>query len=96
MIDLKIGTLTSADVGQMMGYIGYFETHEMRQDENPPVGLILCTDTETAFAQYALGSSGDKIFAAQYQMHLPSEADLKAELERERTALMFEKKMLLE
>jgi predicted nuclease of restriction endonuclease-like (RecB) superfamily len=96
LIDLKIGTLTSADVGQMMGYIGYFETHEMRQDENPPVGLILCTDTETAFAQYALGSSGDKIFAAQYQMHLPSEAELKAELERERTALMFEKKMMLE
>jgi hypothetical protein len=90
LIDLKIGTLTSADVGQMLGYVGYFETHEMQEGEKPPIGLILCTNTQTAFAKYALRSSEEKIFAARYQMYLPTEAELKAELERERAALMLE------
>jgi predicted nuclease of restriction endonuclease-like (RecB) superfamily len=89
LIDLKIGKLTSANIGQMLAYIGYFEAHEMRDGENPPVGLILCTDTETSFARYALRKSDEQIFAARYQMYLPSEAELVAELERERDALQL-------
>lgn len=93
LIDLKIGTLTSADVGQMLGYIGYFEAHEMRPDENPPVGLILCTDTETSFARYALRKSEEKIFAARYQLYLPTEAELQAELERERNDFLLQRRL---
>jgi predicted nuclease of restriction endonuclease-like (RecB) superfamily len=93
LIDLKIGTLTSADVGQMLGYIGYFEAHETRPDENPPVGLILCTDTETSFARYALRKSEEKIFAARYQLYLPTEAELQAELERERNDFLLQRRL---
>ena len=75
----------------MLGYVGYFETHEMQEGENPPVGLILCTDTETSFARYALRKSDEQIFAARYRTHLPSEAELVAELERERDALQLKR-----
>ena len=78
----------------MMGYIGYFEAHEMREGENPPVGLILCTDTQTAFARYALNSSQEKVFAARYQLYLPTEAELQAELERERDDFLLQRRLI--
>ena len=77
----------------MLGYIGYFEAHEMHPDENPPVGLILCTDTETSFARYALRKSEEKIFAARYQLYLPTEVELQAELERERNDFLLQRRL---
>ena len=93
LIDLKVGKLTSADVGQMLAYVGYYQRHEMREGENPPVGLILCTDAERTIARYALLERDQQVFAARYQLYLPSEAELQAELERERDVLLLERGM---
>ena len=84
LIDLKVGKLTPADVGQMLAYTGFYETHEMREAENPPIGLILCTDVKSTTARYALRKHEQQVFAARYQTHLPTEEELQAELERER------------
>jgi predicted nuclease of restriction endonuclease-like (RecB) superfamily len=84
LIDLKVGKLTQADIGQMLLYTGYFETEEQFADENPPIGLILCTDKNDAVVRYTLGHSAKKIFASRYQLHLPSEDELARELVRER------------
>ncbi len=87
LIDLKVGKLTPQDVGQMLAYVGYYEEHEMREGENPPVGLILCTDHTSTIARYALRRGQEQVFAARYLVHLPSEEELRAELERERAEL---------
>jgi predicted nuclease of restriction endonuclease-like (RecB) superfamily len=84
LIGLKVGKLTSADVGQMLAYTGFYETFEMREGENPPIGLILCTNTTSTTAKYALRKHEQQVFAARYQTYLPTEQELQAELERER------------
>lgn len=91
LIDLKVGKLSHQDIGQMLMYTGYYEEHEMQEGENPPIGLILCSDKNEAVVRYTMRKSEQKIFAARYQMYLPSEAELKAELEKSQEEL-FQKK----
>ena len=87
LIDLKVGKLTQQDIGQMLLYTGYYEHEVLREDENPPVGLILCTEKNEAVVRYTLSGSAQQVFASRYLLHLPSEAELAEELRRERVAL---------
>jgi predicted nuclease of restriction endonuclease-like (RecB) superfamily len=87
LIDLKVGKLAQQDIGQMLLYTGYYEHEVVREDENPPVGLILCTEKNEAVVRYTLSGSAQKVFASRYLLHLPSEQELAEELRRERVAL---------
>ncbi len=87
VIDLKLGTFTHADAGQMHLYLNYAKEHMTHEGENPPVGLILCADQDEAVAHYALDGLPNKILARQYKLALPKEAALKKELEKARMAL---------
>ena len=88
MIDLKVGKLTHADLGQMQLYVNYFDRERRTQGDNPTLGLILCTIKNEAMVKYTLGTDQkQKIFASRYKLHLPSEAELKEELRREITEL---------
>jgi predicted nuclease of restriction endonuclease-like (RecB) superfamily len=87
LIDLKVGKLTQQDLGQMLLYTGYYEHEVVREDENPPVGLILCTEKNEAVVRYTLTGNAQQVFASRYLLHLPSEEELVAELRRERVAL---------
>ena len=87
IVDLKIGKFSHADAGQMNLYLNYARQHWTNDDENPPVGLILCADKDEAVAHYALGGLANDIVAARYSEALPDEARLAAELERARRAL---------
>lgn len=82
IIDLKLGELSHADVGQMHMYCNYAREHWTLPDENPPVGLILCARAKSALARYALEGLPNKIMAAQYQTVLPDVKLLEAELEK--------------
>lgn len=82
IIDLKLGELSHADVGQMHMYCNYASEHWTLPDENPPVGLILCARSKSALARYALEGLPNKIMAAQYQTVLPDVKLLEAELEK--------------
>ena len=87
LIDLKIGTLTHQDIGQMDSYVRMFEAHEKPTGDNPTIGLILCSKKNEAVAKYSVLSDGRKIFAAKYLDYLPTEEQLQRELERERRLL---------
>ena len=87
VIDLKIGSFTHADAGQMHFYLNYARQHWMREGENPPVGLILCSEKDEALAQYALEGLANKVMAAEYRVSLPDETVLAAELDRTRQAM---------
>ena len=84
LIDLKIGKLTHRDVGQMDGYVRLFEDRFKVTGDNPTIGLILCSDKNEAVAKYSVLSEGKQVFAAKYLQFLPSEQELKLEIERER------------
>ena len=87
VIDLKIGSFTHADAGQMHFYLNYAREHWAREGENPPVGLILCSEKDEALAQYALEGLSNKVMAAEYRIALPDETVLAAELDRTRQAM---------
>lgn len=87
VIDLKTEPLTHADAGQMHLYLNYAREHWTRPGENPPVGLILCSEKDHAIARYALAGLDHKILSAEYRLALPSEKALVAELEQTRRAL---------
>jgi len=84
LVDLKVDRLTQQDIGQMLLYTGYYEQEETREGENPPIGLILCADKNEAVVRYTLSRSASQVFASRYQLHLPSEEELAAELTQER------------
>lgn len=86
IIDLKLGEFTYADAGQMHMYLNYARENWSYPDENPPVGLILCNKKNEAVAHYALEGLSN-ILAAEYQITLPNEKVLAAELERTRLAI---------
>lgn len=87
IIDLKIGKFTHADAGQMHLYLNYAREHWMREDENPPVGLILCAQKDQAVARYALEGLPNKVMASEYRTTLPDEKALAAEIERTQAVL---------
>lgn len=87
IIDLKLGSLTHADVGQMHLYCNYAKEHWMFSDENPPVGLILCAEKGHALARYALEGLPTKVMAANYRTVLPDAELLQKELESTRRML---------
>ncbi len=87
IIDLKLGSLTHADIGQMHMYCNYAKENWTLPDENPPVGLILCAEKGHALARYALEGLPNKIMAANYRTVLPDAELLQKELEKTRNLL---------
>lgn len=84
LIDLKMGELTHRDAGQMDGYVRMFDDLYIAKDDNPTIGLILCTDKNDAVAKYSVISERKQIFASKYMLYLPTEEELTTELLRER------------
>jgi predicted nuclease of restriction endonuclease-like (RecB) superfamily len=87
IVDLKVGRFSYADAGQMHLYLNYAREHWMKPGENPPVGLILCTEKGAAEAHYALDNLPNKVLAAEYKTVLPDEKLIAEELERSRLEL---------
>ncbi len=87
VIDLKIGTFTHADAGQMNLYLNYAKEHLTEPGENEPVGLILCSEKSDTVVRYAMGGINAKVFASKYLTDLPAEDELRAAIERTRQAL---------
>ncbi|MGE3801423.1 MAG: YhcG family protein, partial [Candidatus Kapaibacterium sp.] len=82
IVDLKIGKFTHADAGQMHMYLNYAAEHWTHDDENPPIGLILCTEKNAALAHYTLDNLPNTVLAAEYRTVLPDEHILAEEVER--------------
>ena len=76
IVDVRAGKFTRADAGQMHLYLNYAREQWTRPDENPPVGLILCAEKDSAVARYTLAGLPNKVLAAEYRTALPYERDL--------------------
>ena len=83
IIDLKVGKLDHADLGQMQLYVNWYDREVVGAGDNPTIGLILCTENNDAVVRYVLAEKSRQIFASRYQLYLPTEAQLQDELRRE-------------
>ncbi|MDD9194618.1 PDDEXK nuclease domain-containing protein [Aliivibrio sp. S3MY1] len=88
LIDLKMHKLTHQDVGQMDMYVRMYEEKKRRSDDNPTIGLILCTENNHTVAKYSVLNDSEHLFASKYMMELPSEEELRIQLEKERQLLL--------
>lgn len=92
VIDLKRGRFTHADAGQMHMYLNYAREYWTHEGENPPVGLILCSQKDEAIARYALDGLPNKILATEYRTVLPDEQLIADEIEKTRQQLEARRK----
>ena len=80
LVDLKIGDLTHQDIGQMQMYVNYYTRELMNEDDNPPIGIVLCADKSDTLVEYTLPEDNKQIFAAKYVPYMPTKEELKKEL----------------
>lgn len=90
LVDLKTGELTHQDIGQMDMYVRIYEDTTKGADDNPTVGIILCTDKDQTVVKYSVLNDSRQLFASKYQLYLPTEEELRKELERERALVVME------
>lgn len=91
LIDLKLGRLTHQDVGQMDTYVRIYDKFEKSEDDNPTIGLILCSEKSQAVAKYSVLSDSKQLFSSKYLPFLPSEEELRDELLKERNIILESK-----
>lgn len=84
LIDLKVGKLTHQDIGQMDMYVRMFDDLKKQGDDNPTIGIILCSQKDDTTVKYSVLKENEQLFASKYRLVLPSEEELAAEIERER------------
>ena len=86
IVDLKLGELTHQDLGQMQMYVNYFDRYQRAEHEEATVGIVLCSAKNDAMVKITLPADNTQIHASRYQLYLPTETELREELEREREA----------
>lgn len=91
LVDLKTGELTHQDIGQMDMYVRLFEDTIKSADDNPTVGIILCTEKDHTVVKYSVLNESRQLFASKYMLYLPTEEALREELERERALVVRER-----
>jgi hypothetical protein len=87
LFDLKSGELNHQDIGQMDMYVRMMDDLKRTPDDNPTVGIILCTQEDASVVRYSVLHENEQLFASRYKLVLPSEEELRKELERERAQL---------
>ncbi|MBN1759918.1 MAG: DUF1016 family protein [Chitinispirillaceae bacterium] len=90
LIDLKTGELTHQDVGQMDMYVRMFDDLQRAEEDNPTVGLILCTEKDATIVKYSVLEENRQLFASKYMLYLPNEEELRVEVEREKRMIAME------
>jgi YhcG PDDEXK nuclease domain len=91
LIDLKVDELDHSDIGQMDMYVRIYEDKVRGEDDNPTIGLILCTEKDATVVKYSILDDNRQLFASKYKLFLPSEEELAAELMRELEQLKLKK-----
>ncbi len=88
LIDLKTDKLTHQDVGQMDMYVRMFDDLERGEDDNPTIGMLLCSETDSTIVKYSILNDNNQLFASKYKHYLPTKEELANEIKRDR--LLFE------
>lgn len=94
LIDLKTSKITHQDVGQMDMYIRMYDELKKSADDNPTLGIVLCADTDEDIAKYSVLHGNEQLFASKYKLYLPTEEELRAEIEAQKEIFYLQRKNL--
>lgn len=84
LIDLKLDKLIHQDIGQMDFYVRYYDNEIKAEDDNPTIGIILCSDKKDTIVKYSVLNDNKNLFASKYQLYLPTEEELAREIEKQK------------
>lgn len=84
LIDLKTKKITHQDVGQMDMYVRMYDELKKSKEDNPTIGILLCSETDADIAKYSILKGNEQLFASKYKLYLPTEEELKAEIESQK------------
>lgn len=93
LIDLKIGKLTHKDIGQMDMYVRMYEDLKRQEGDNPTIGIVLCSEKNEAVVKYSVLKDSQQLFASKYLTYLPTEEELRAEIEKDREIIERSKRL---
>ena len=82
LIELKLQEFNHENIGQLNTYVSWYAKNVRAEGDNPPIGILLCTQKDHALAEYALAGMDNQLFVSKYQLHLPRREELQGELER--------------
>ena len=91
LVDLKTRKITHQDVGQMDMYIRMYDELKKAADDNPTLGIVLCADTDEDIAKYSVLHGNEQLFASKYKLYLPTEEELRAEIETQKEFYYLQK-----
>ena len=92
IIELKNGKLTHQDIGQLDMYVKMYDDLEKGESDNPTIGILLCANKDNTIVKYSTISENDNLFVSKYQMYLPTEQELKNEIEKDLLELQLKNK----
>ena len=92
LIDLKTKEITHQDVGQMDMYIRMYDELKRSEGDNPTIGIVLCSDTDEDVARYSVLHGNEQLFASKYKLYLPTEEELRAEIETQKAMFYLQQK----
>lgn len=82
LIELKVAEFNHENIGQLNTYVSWYQANEMREGDNPPIGILLCTGKDSTLVEYALAGMDNNLFVSKYLLELPSKEEMRAFLER--------------
>lgn len=92
LLDLKTSKITHQDVGQMDMYIRMYDELKRGEGDNPTIGIVLCSDTDEDIAKYSVLHGNEQLFASKYKLYLPTEEELRAEIETQKEMFYLQNK----
>ena len=92
LIDLKTDKISHQDVGQMDMYIRMYDELKRNEGDNPTIGIVLCSDTDEDIARYSVMHGNEQLFASKYKLYLPTEEELRAEIETQKMMFYLQQK----
>jgi len=92
LIDLKTSRITHQDVGQMDMYIRMYDELKKSADDNPTLGIVLCSQTDEDIARYSILHGNEQLFASKYKLYLPTEEELREEIETQKAMFYLQQK----
>lgn len=92
LIDLKTSKITHQDVGHMDMYIRMYDELKRNEGDNPTIGIVLCSDTDEDIAKYSVMHGNEQLFASKYKLYLPTEQELRAEIETQKELFYLQNK----
>lgn len=90
LVDLKVGKITHQDVGQMDMYVRMYDELKRTDGDNPTIGIVLCSETDADIARYSILKGNEQIFASKYKLYLPTEEQLRTEIEKQKEIFMLQ------